>query len=220
MILAAEVRDPKRFGKVTIWLKPFIATILLSLLQNEMEKVRLQFRRIRQDTARLHSNVREEIPLIERNMEDIPLSPDLQKLRQELSQAHHDNMVCLFADIHFLLICLDKMEKLFKMLRKELHNEPELAVVFSQYSKALKEYSDFRNYLEHVDREVVEKRTTDLGNLGGDKFTFNERTFDIGHAREREVEELFKDILEACGAISERQDRQSPSVSPGPSLSR
>lgn len=205
--LTADRFDPERFNEITIWLKPFIAKVLLLLLQGEMEKVRLQFRRIRDDSARLHSTVTEEMQLVEGDDAETLFSPDSQERQRELSQARHDSMVCLFADIHFLLICLDKMEKLFKMLRKELP-EPELTVVFSRYSKALKEYSDFRNYLEHIDREVVKKRTTDLGNLGDDKFTFDGRAFDVGRAREAEVEELFKDILEACTTISKRQDRR------------
>ena len=180
-----------------VHIEPPPAKIALFLVKLEMDKARLQFQRLRHDSQDLDS-------LLHGTSEraELWMSEDYQRRRME-------SMVALFADIHFLLICLDKLDLLVKMLARLLPMAEEIAGVRKKYAVILREYSTFRNHLEHID-ERVERGISDLGNLNNGSFTFDGRLFDVGPSREREVEEIFEAILHALETISNRNIPRCP----------
>lgn len=113
-------------------------------------------------------------------------------------------MTALFADIHFLPICLDKLDLYLHMLRKDLPREPELAIVQKRYRRLLKDSTDCTDHVDHIDRRI-ERRVCDLGNLMDGKFPFDGKTFEIGPSRETEAETFFEDLLRAPESVAQRQ---------------
>jgi len=161
------------------------------LLETEVRKARLQFVRIRQDVAEIkaHFSALENEALSIIKGRGSPATFTSQQKDAELSTA-------LFADVHFLLNCLDKVDPLIRMLERLLPNNQKLMLVHTNHDKTLKEWNDFRNHLEHID-ERVRDGVSDLGNLAGSLFTFNGKTLDIGPACQKELEEIFSETLTA-----------------------
>jgi len=186
----------------TIWLEPHLANVALLFLKTEVDKARLQFKRIREDERQLQSL--HAPPMATRRWMD-----------EGYQKERHEVMTALFADIHFLLVCLDKLDLYLRMLRKYLPKEQEIAAVQKRYKRLLKEADDFRNHLEHMDKRI-EEGVSDLGNLIDSMFSFGGRTFEIGPSREAEVQAFYEDLLRAAEAVARRQrarrdDSSSPS---------
>jgi hypothetical protein len=181
----------ERISRIAMALKSPIARAGLLLLRGELEKAQLQFRRIREDCGKLHAYSRllsEAGRLIAEGADPFSL-PDHGT---EMAEAQ----TALFADVHFLLICLDKVDKLLRTLQKTLPENHALSEVVRRHSKSLEDYSDFRNHLEHID-DRLRKGVTDLGNMGNYLFTFDDKTFDVGLSCEKEVNSIFNETLQA-----------------------
>lgn len=169
----AEVSSDEWLRVAEIWLQPHITQVALLFAKTEMDKIRLQFRRIRQDAATVDALHRPEVA--HEKWTDL----SYQRMR-------HEAMTALFADIHFLLICLDKLDPFLRIIEKSLPNESELAGVRASFNQLLKDSNDFRNHMERID-ERVQRGVSDLGNLTGSDFTFDGQKFSVGPARERDA---------------------------------
>jgi methionine synthase II (cobalamin-independent) len=84
----------------------------------------------------------------------------------------------------------------------------EFHLVRERHRDSLRKYNDFRNHLEHID-DRLNKGVTDLGNLGGTTFSFDDKSFEVGEAQRREMEEIFNDITWAAKTVSARQSIES-----------
>lgn len=173
-----------RFWKIVIHLNSSTARVALIFLKREVDKARLQFRRIRQD--------RDEVEKFTGLFTNRKNSHGFLRVQQRSNEA----MLALFADIHFLLICLDKIDLLLRMLQKHLPTNQKLNNILQLHSKSLKNYNDFRNHLEHIN-ERIENKVSDLGNLQNNMFTFAGKNFDIGPDTENEVEKILDETLSA-----------------------
>jgi len=173
-----------RFWKIFIHLKSQTARVALLFLKREVDKARLQFSRIRQDRDEV-----EQFTDLSTNRRN---SHGLLKVQQRFDEA----MLALFADIHFLLICLDKIDLLLRMLQKHFPTNQKLNNILHLHSKSLKDYNDFRNHLEHID-ERIEDKVSDLGNLQNNMFTFAGKRFNIGTDTENELERILDETLSA-----------------------
>ena len=172
----------------------------LLFLWEGVEDARLQFGRIRED-RKAFMQAREELDRLSSEARVSRQDLASQEKREEAMESFHHNNQALFADVHFLLISLDKIDLFSKMLTDCLGGKTNR--IRQDYSRSLKEYNDFRNHLEHVDQRIKNGVTDlDLGSLVGDRFRFKGKPFDIGPAREREVEGIFSEILAACEATS------------------
>jgi hypothetical protein len=150
---------------------PQIATALF-LLRKAVGNARMQFQRIKTDAQSLQS-----------------------PSKGGPSNAWEGTMA-LFGDIHFLLISLDKVDLLLNLMIRYLPGNQFLKDVKARHQKALKDYNDFRNHLEHID-DRIKRGVRDLGNLGDSTYVFDGQRFDLGPATEREVEDIFSEILKA-----------------------
>lgn len=172
---------------------PFHVMIAYSMLEKEMEKIRLQFSRIAEDRARVNDGIARIKSLVS-NQSRIP-----KEIPQEMTKFNGRT----FADIHYLLVSLAMCDKLFTMIEKEMPHEHGLTTVRNKYKQALKDYSDFRADIEHV-YDRIRRGESDLGNLSNDSFTFNGRMFSIGADRQREIEEIFLELTNALGVIADK----------------
>jgi len=167
------------------------AAVWLSL--DTMDKIRLQFRRIRADVAEWHGLTFHD---------DSIGTPEWYKNRTDWTGALNS----LYADIHFLLISLRHLDHAFRMLRRHLPQEPELEAVRAKHNQFLRYVGGIRNHLEHID-ERLEAGVSDFGsvNIEGTTFEFDDDRIEIGPKQEARAEEFFRDLLSACRAIADRQ---------------
>lgn len=156
----------------------------LFFISSEVNSIRLQFSRIK-----AHNKVIDR----EREIMRGRMSSRTNSIRR---------MRALFADVRYLLVSLGMLQSLFVMLERALPNELEILALREKYKTSLKDYTDFRDHVEHIYERA--QRTSDLGNLSGDAtvYTFGGKGFDIGKAREIEVESLYDDIVAALEAIA------------------
>lgn len=163
------------------------ARIALMFMDNTMHAIRLQFKRIEEDNITL----RKVVDVWKQAMKEGKDSPHWG-----------DHQRTLFTDIHFLLESLGMFDAIFIMFEKTLPSEPEFPQIRTKYKSALKDYNTFRNHIEHI-YQRVEEGVQDLGNIRGDRFTFNGRELDLSSAS-REVEAIYKEIVDAVGVIEKK----------------
>ena len=158
-----------------------------------MDKVRMQFRRIRADVSEWHGITYDDNSIG---------TPDWYRNRTEWTTALNS----LYGDIHFLLISLRHLDLSFRMLRRHLPQELELEAVRAKHNEFLKGVGGLRNHLEHID-ERLEAGVSNYGsvNIDGTSFEFDNDRIEIGPEQEARVEEFFRDLLTACRAIADRQ---------------
>jgi hypothetical protein len=112
--------------------------------------------------------------------------------------------IYLFADIHYLLISLNNIDKLLIMLEKILTGYPEIAALRKKHKQPFCEYNKFRNNLEHIYQRINDG-VTELANLSDDQFTFNNESFSIGEDRRKEVRTIHADIRKALMVVAQKQ---------------
>lgn len=184
-------------------LEPGQALTALLMMKTEIDKIRLQFQRIREDDSLIRSLVHPHILREDWFDEEtrIKIRSDQEKSQKALT--------ALFADIHYLLIGLARLDLFLRWLEKLLPSEPELRDVRGKFARLLKDSNDFRNHLEHINERIA-RGVSDLGNLSGTLFTFDGKQFDVGPALQAEVEAFFEALISGCEAISARQNPRRP----------
>jgi len=144
------------------------------------------FREMEQNTTK-----REEILKIEDSQLPLLKVEDFQLLLQELKELREQRNInfgtsenqrmdtyTLFMDIHFYIICCDKVKNLIEKLEQKESNA-DLSKLWKELEEKFIPYNKVRNHLEHIEDRTKPKYTHDMGNLNGDKFIFGGEEFDI-----------------------------------------
>ena len=106
----------------------------------------------------------------------------------------------LFLDIHFYLICWDKIKILMDRI-DFLINDIKFKGIIKKYSSCLEKFRKFRNHLEHIgeriEGEIWKKPLSyswDLGNIGGDYYSFAGEKIDISEKNIKILDNLYEDL--------------------------
>lgn len=107
----------------------------------------------------------------------------------------------IFFEIHFYLVCWDKVYCLFLKFC-EIVGDARLKAIKDKYIKDFEKYSEVRNHLEHIDERLVGKTRGkkakfpgDLGNLSGDYYTFWGYRYYVGEKSVEKLKEFYLDLL-------------------------
>ena len=100
-------------------------------------------------------------------------------------------MTTMFSDIHHYLICWAEVSKLYYRLREV---QAIFGAVPANHVRDLAEHRDYRNHLEHID-ERIERGISDLGNLSGNKFTFDGKQLDIGNSDLQKLMLFYEELI-------------------------
>jgi hypothetical protein len=161
-------------------------TTAMTLFKFEMRKTRLQFRRIEEDLQALE---------------------DLHKSSQVQTDLL-DAQARLFADIHFLFVCLKIMDSLFYKMEKYFPEDPRLKELRNRYRSLLHDYGDFRDDLEHIEDRPGEG-VTGLGSTFGTFFNFGDRQIDIGSEQKATVEKFYAEVASVYEGILKKRRGES-----------
>lgn len=161
-------------------------TTVLILLKFEMKKVRLQFQRLEEDW---------------RTEDASPKSSGTQIALAE-------RQTRLFADIHFLLVCLKKLRSVFFRMRRYFPDSEELKSINDRYGQLLEDCSRMRDNLEHID-DRPGKGEVSLGSTFGTVFQFGKRQLNLDKAFTTKIESFYKELESAYDAILIRRRKES-----------
>ncbi|WP_410509751.1 hypothetical protein RSJ42_05905 [Methanosarcina hadiensis] len=178
--------------------------LLLGKMEEYVNGTIIQFNRIQSTQMNILGFV-EEMKQCSRRLEDIWKIEDsklrFQKL-EEYNKEKHDkfksygvNNLTLFLDIHFYLICFDKVQNLIEKLAYKENNE-NLSILCASLLPKFKPYNDMRNNLEHIEDRTKPKYTTDFGNLNNGKFTFGGKELDISQDSLSFICNSYEQVLE------------------------
>jgi hypothetical protein len=162
-------------------------TTVLNLLRFEMRKTRLQFKR---------------------------LEEDWQAQAQEASKStetqteYVDRTARLFADIHFLLVCLKKLRSIFLRMQKYFPESKELKRIEDRYGKLLDYCSKMRDDLEHID-DRPGKGVLGLGSTFGTIFQFGKRQLNLDTDFHAKIETFYNELVSAYDEILKKRRRES-----------
>jgi len=146
-------------------------TTILTLFRFEMRKTRLQFKRIEEDRVAL---------------EAIHSSDDS-------SEHYLDSQARLFGDIHFLFVCIKKLESIFFKMRKYFPDNLKLKELEDRYDKLLGFCGGLRDDLEHIE-DRPGKGVVGLGSTFGRFFQFDQKQIEIGTELSDEIETFFREV--------------------------
>jgi len=161
-------------------------TAALTLFRFEMRKTRLQFRRIEEDRQMLENW-------------DKASEGKVDLL---------DAQARLFADIHFLFVCLKKLDSLFYKMEKYFPEDSKLKDLRNRYRSLLCGYGDFRDDLEHIEDRPGEG-ITGLGSTFGTFFNFGDRQIDTGSEQKATVETFFTEVESVYDEILKKKRKES-----------
>lgn len=164
------------------------------LMAQTMDLVRIQIRRIKDDTATYN------LALANGKESDVV-----------------DSRRYLFVDIHYLLISLHNVEQLFIRLKRLAPHEAELTKVGNRYRKWLRKYSEFRSSID-LNETKLPARVMDGSRLEGSHFCLNGQKLEIGIGLEKEIETFFKDLSSAWAKVADRQRTLRELISKRPEL--
>jgi len=156
------------------------------LMNQEIRIIRCQFRRIIADQKNLN------------------LEPE-QGIGFHGSQEEYlDNIAIIFGDVHFLLISMSRMWRLFEQIRKDLPDEPEWNTIAKKYRDFFEEIKGFRNHVEHIEG-MVRDDASSLGNIRTSVFGFNDRDFYYGPEVESQINTFYEEVKTNHQIIAKRK---------------
>jgi hypothetical protein len=162
-------------------------TTILNLLRFEMRKTRLQFKRLEEDWQ---AQAQEEVKSSETQTEYI------------------DRTAGLFADIHFLLVCLKKLKSIFLRMQKYFPESKELKRIEDRYGKLLGYCSKMRDDLEHID-DRPGKGVIGLGSTFGTIFQFGKRQLNLDADFHAKIETFYKELDSTYDEILKKRRKES-----------
>jgi hypothetical protein len=179
----------------------------LELIEEEMKAIRRQFDRIKQDRIEIESQSNLVLDYVKFDGKEASWdnSKDTTPLF-DMIKGSRSKHTYLLADMHYLLISLAMIGKLFIMLKKALPDANELNVVGKNYDPIFKDYSEVRANIEHI----YEKIKPEMPNHGGhndEGYFFGNKNFKIGKQRQEEIERIYSDIKAAVKAYRDRTQK-------------
>jgi len=165
-----------------------------------MDHVRLQFRRIKEHEMIFHS-LQEQKRLL-RDLED-------ENPHRNLIDQISRNETEMVADIHYLLISISMVRKLWICLEKELGNPPELSDIKSKYWAIIENYYQRRGELEHIYARIKNPSGLKIFH-SGTELSINGQAVDISQKAEKTMVEIFSKIQSALRRIAVRTDTSEP----------
>jgi hypothetical protein len=162
------------------------------LMGQEVRIIRGQFMRIRDNEKKLGL---------------VPTPEEISRGIVGVQMSGEDRLDCgaiLIGDVHFLLVSIWRMWRLFERVRKDLPDEPELNEIVKKYRRFFEEIRRFRNRVEHIEG-VVEQESLGLGDVRPSAFGFGGDSFDYGPEVESTITTFYREVKEAHLLIAKRR---------------
>ena len=163
----------------------------LIIMKRQMRIVRVQFDRIESHRSKLDSIT--------------PDGPGLKIPATKLTQEeYYQHLTMLFGDIHFLLVSIAGISRLFRLMMKDMKGEPEFKKIEARHRGFFRDAHEFRNHLEHID-DRVKKGIKGLGDCRETLFSFDGKSFEFGPELRRQLEEFLDEVNNAYEAYRQRK---------------
>jgi|GEM_PF-2922524 len=167
------------------------AQTALLILNREMRIAKVQFERIESHRTTLDSLT--------------PPGPGLMIPATKLTQEeYYECLTLLFGDIHFLLVSMASISRLYRFMRDDLRGEEEFDKIGQKHRKMFEGARVFRNHLEHID-DRVKAGIRGLGDCRETLFSFDGKSFDFGPQVRQELEEFHSEVKAAYEAYRKRK---------------
>jgi len=174
------------------------AQTTLLIMGREMRIARAQFDRIESHRIKLESLT--------------PPGPGLMIPATKLTQEeYYERLSMLFGDIHFLLVSMAGISRLYELMKNDLDGEKEFEEIGRKHREMFRKARVFRNHLEHID-DRVRKGIKGLGDCRETLFSFDGKSFDFGPQLRRELEEFFAEVKAAYEAYRKRKGLNEKTV--------
>jgi len=179
---------------------PEIRATLVHIKQ-QVEIARLQFRRITEDGNHMKY-------LGKKSLEYSNLQWHMKGAEQEetwkkalaLTRELQESLGVLFADRQFLIIILARVYRLLRSLKCNLSGNRDVARIWKNYSKWLRDYDEYRGEMEHIEDKIYMKGKLDLGSYVvymGYEFNINRNPVDVSETTRQKLEAFFSELLKA-----------------------
>jgi len=115
-----------------------------------------------------------------------------------------DALAVLFGDIHFLVIAMSRLWRLFEKIRNDLPKEPELDAIAKKYRGFFEKARITRNRVEHLEG-MVQDGIPGLGDIRPSSLGFDDKKFDYGPEVEQRIIAFYEEVRNAHQAIARRK---------------
>lgn len=123
-----------------------------------------------------------------------------------------------FADVHFFLICGDKVHGLFEYIVAMEHNR-DMRTVWRKKRLKLEAFRDARDVLEHMDERVKLGELNSGGMLvNGVTFSIGDKVIDVGPKALVGLTGAYEELCAAASSLPIRSTEKAASEAGGPSI--
>jgi hypothetical protein len=124
------------------------------------------------------------ILLAKRRLDELEAKLGEGQMGSDWERETRDNTLGTLMDVHFYLVCADKVGKLMNKIAESEADE-SLQIAWERARQPLASFKEARNHFEHMD-ERAERHGPDFGTFGS-KWTFRGVDYDIGASGYRQV---------------------------------
>lgn len=123
-----------------------------------------------------------------------------------------------FADVHFFLICGDKVHGLFEHIVAMEHNR-DIRTVWRKKKVRLEAFRDARDVLEHMDGRVERGELNSGGILmNGVTYSIGDQVIDVGPNALVVLTSTYEELCDAASSLPIRPAEKAASEAGGPSI--
>jgi hypothetical protein len=131
-----------------------------------------------------------------------------------------EHMAGTFADVHFFVICGDKVHGLFEHI-VALEHDRGIRTVWKKKRTKLEAFRDARDVLEHLDERVAKRNELNSGGslMNGALYAIGDQVLDVGPSALQVLTSSYEELVDASSVLPVRPEEQAASMAGGPSVS-
>jgi hypothetical protein len=131
-----------------------------------------------------------------------------------------EHMSRSFADVHFFLICGDKVHGLFEHI-VSIEHDHTIRLVWKKKKVKLEAFRYARDVLEHMDERITKRDEPNSGGslVNGVTYSIGDQVIDVGPTALAVLTNTYEELCDAAASLPIRAEEKAASEAGGPSIS-
>jgi hypothetical protein len=130
-----------------------------------------------------------------------------------------EHMARAFGDVHFFIICGDKIHGLFEHI-VAIEHDRAIRTVWRKKRAKLDAFRTARDVLEHMDERIAKRGELNSGGflMNGATYSIGDQTIDVGPSALSVLTSAYVELCDVAAALPFRPEEKAASEAGGPSI--